>query len=831
MRIPIFILLVCFSFSYHSQVNYVDSLFGFDSTACVQAAEKNGCFGNEQTVFLQRAKHQFISNKFHTSLHLTSARIIGNGLTIANAPCIDEGFEGLPIGNLISTAWISEASNSASATSVPCNSPSISYSVNNSQAILVNTPVVDPLCNNVGGSPLGGLNILQLNKNNLNTRPSRIRQTFSVTATNNFYHYAYKGVLNTAGSHSCCEQPALYFNFYDCSGNLISSLQNAILSASCNTSADAAYWNLSSNGYYTTPNWVLNTVDLSAYIGSCVTAEVLAVGCIYTGHEGYLYYDALCSASASAPSLTIIYANSLPVSTYSTCAQPVVLSSVSGLSSYTWQGPAGSGVSSSTLSQVTASVSGIYTLTATQASVAITQTLAVTIHSLPAVSIAGPTIYCASNIATLQAIGAAASYYWSTGSTSSVAVIGPSMSAQMFLIVTSINGCSLNLPYIIQADYPAYNTVSATKTLICTGNNTTLSCQHNGTSVLWNNGVSSATQIVTPVTSSYYSAQVSNAGGCITSDSIYLQVVPLPTLQISVTNTVMCQFKSLYIGANASPQTTISWSTGDVGAYTFPVMVQTQTIVAQATNSNNCKATAICIASVNPRPSYTLSQLSPTACEGDTISFAVTNLTIPGTYLWSTGATGSMVTLSPSTAIAVNVTVTSVNGCSLGQSLYYSPFPRSGSVTIQQDDITICLGRTVYLDAFYYNILSFGWSTGDSTSSISFAPTNSATYTFSGEDLFGCKYSDTIQINVDPCTSLLENTEAGKLTIAPNPSASTFLIKGTTQTELHIYDVSGKTIVIGSLNPDNNYEYLFSPVENGVYLLKSKYGNFKVVKI
>lgn len=162
----------------------VDSLQGFNSDAASAQAALNGCSGSEQQVYVQIAKRNYINHKFQLITQAFTQKQYGGPLTVANAPCVEEDFEGLTLGSLVSSAWISEASNSSSATSVPCTTTQITYSLNNQQAILVSAPITDSYCNNVGPSPLGGMNILQLNRNNLNTRPSRIRQTFSVTATN-----------------------------------------------------------------------------------------------------------------------------------------------------------------------------------------------------------------------------------------------------------------------------------------------------------------------------------------------------------------------------------------------------------------------------------------------------------------------------------------------------------------------------------------------------------------------------------------------------------------------------------------------------------------------
>ncbi|MEK7470333.1 MAG: hypothetical protein AAB074_23430, partial [Planctomycetota bacterium] len=41
--------------------------------------------------------------------------------------------------------------------------------------------------------------------------------------------------------------------------------------------------------------WKQVTLDLTSFIGSSIRIEVLAMDCPYSGHFGYVYFDAQCS--------------------------------------------------------------------------------------------------------------------------------------------------------------------------------------------------------------------------------------------------------------------------------------------------------------------------------------------------------------------------------------------------------------------------------------------------------------------------------------------------------------------------------------------------------
>ena len=203
-------LLFLFYFESSSQ-NAVDSLYDFDIASQVMRAHKNGCYDKETRVFIEYAKRNFLKAKYN----LISVPLVTNPAgkynpsAVASFACVDEDFEALSVGTMSSTSWSAGLGTIAGAGS--CGTVAATYTSNPANAIVVVTPYTDLLCNNVPHSPFGGTKVLQLNKTNNAAIPSRVIQTFAVTAANFQYQYAYKGVLNTRGSHSCCEQPALFF--------------------------------------------------------------------------------------------------------------------------------------------------------------------------------------------------------------------------------------------------------------------------------------------------------------------------------------------------------------------------------------------------------------------------------------------------------------------------------------------------------------------------------------------------------------------------------------------------------------------------------------------
>ncbi len=136
---------------------------------------------------------------------------------------------------------------------------------------------------------------------------------------------------------------------------------------------------------------------------------------------------------------------------------------------------------------------------------------------------------------------------------------------------------------------------------------------------------------------------------------------------------------------------------------------------------------------------------SKTSCVG-----AVKTLTATGasTYLWSTGATTSVVTVAPLVTTAYTVIGTAATGCTNSA---------IGTITVASLPVvastssSICIGNTATLTASGAN--TYSWTTGAATASIVMTPTTTSSYTVTGTaTLTGCKNTaiGTITVNTLP---------------------------------------------------------------------------------
>lgn len=289
---------------------------------------------------------------------------------------------------------------------------------------------------------------------------------------------------------------------------------------------------------------------------------------------------------------------------------------------------------------------------------------------------------------------------------------------------------------ILNAAAPNCSAATATvtangSTTFCQGGNVTLTAS-SGTSYLWSPG-GQTTQSISVNVSGNYSVTVGSGTGCNGASSpVTVTVNPKPNATITAGgSTTLCSGQTVTLSAPAggssylwSPtaQTGSSITTGTAGTYYVTV-----------TNSAGCTSTSSATTvSVNSNPTATITASGSTnVCYGSDVLLTAMG---GGTYLWSTGATGS--SISASSAGSYTVIVTNTNGCTTVS----SPV----QVTVQPEVIplisaggptTFQQGQSVTLTAS--GGVTYVWNpNGETTSSITVS--TAGTYSVTAYNANGC---------------------------------------------------------------------------------------------
>lgn len=445
----------------------------------------------------------------------------------------------------------------------------------------------------------------------------------------------------------------------------------------------------------------------------------------------YFIAPILISPCASTPTPTVTHSRPLEF-----ChGDSTVLTANSGYSSYTW-------VSNNTVVGTGASFvakdSGNYVVIVTDATNCPGPSLPVIVNAhTPVVNITTSPVFCAGTSDSLFATAGFNSYVWSAGSTTRKQFINAS--GTYSVTVTDAYGCtatsSINMTALPQPPIPV---ITANGPLnFCPGSNVTLTSSAT-TNILWNNGLTIPS--FTTDTTGNYSVTVTGANGCKSTSAVTHTVKSSAAAAAISANgpTTICNGNSVLL--SAGPAVVYNWSNG---THSSTLNVTTSgTYSLSIVDSNGCTANSNSITvTVNPIPAIpTISASGPLSfCNGGSViltSSAASNNT------WNNGINSQSQTVYLSGTFVD--TVSNQYGCKSWSAPTVVNVHPVASISAS-GPTTFCFGGSVTLSASPVSGVSYLWSTGATTPSITVSSTQNISM-IATETGFGCK--DTAFTNV-----------------------------------------------------------------------------------
>lgn len=269
-----------------------------------------------------------------------------------------------------------------------------------------------------------------------------------------------------------------------------------------------------------------------------------------------------------------------------------------------------------------------------------------------------------------------------------------------------------------------------------------------------------------------------DSSGCGDTITQQITVFPLPTAAFTFSGSGTCQNSTITFTNTSTGGITYNWNfgNGQTSTQQNPVITYNQPgnydVTLIVTNSDGCVDTLMQTIVIYPLPVVSAGP-DQSVCLGSNATLtAVGN----GTYIWSTGATTSTVTVSPTVTTTYTVTITDAYGCTGTDQITITV--NNPPTPVTSPDQTICLGQSATLSAS--GGLTYFWNpTGSNTPTITVTPTTSTTYAVNITDANGCTGTGYINVIVRPLPVLnLQNgfVCAGSTTVldAGNPG-STYL--------------------------------------------------------
>ncbi|MCB2409519.1 CARDB domain-containing protein [Hymenobacter lucidus] len=341
---------------------------------------------------------------------------------------------------------------------------------------------------------------------------------------------------------------------------------------------------------------------------------------------------------------------------------------------------------------------------------------------------------------TSAAAGAGSTYRWNTGETTQSITVNTA--GRYFVDVTSAGGCvGTDTTRVLFTPGPVVS-LPDTTAATCGATSVTLDAGAGFGSYLWSTGAT--TRTITTATPGAYSVTVTGANSSSSSCSATAGTyVVIPRADIAQANQTVCTGTTVALSLNGPTNGTIRWSTGETTASISvkPTITTTYTATVKAGSYSCTDQVTISIA-----PPLPLNLPDTTAVACGASSATLDAGAGASSYLWSTGSTAR--SISVSTPGWYKVTV--MGACQQKDSTYVV-LPNADIV---QNNQTVCSGTSVNLTLRTPINGTILWSTGETTASISVAPTMTTTYTV------------TVKVGSKVCTDQVT------ITVTPAPTVS-----------------------------------------------------------
>lgn len=347
-------------------------------------------------------------------------------------------------------------------------------------------------------------------------------------------------------------------------------------------------------------------------------------------------------------------------------------------------------------------------------------------------------------------------------------------------------------------------------TSLCNNQQVTLSANgisSDSVSYIWSGGQTTSSVSFLATQSGPYSVTVTDDNACSVIEHINLKVYNVnPNFS---PNIGVCSPQNVTLSAQNPGTTAVTyvWNT----SATTPTI----TFFADSTTSYSVTVTSDSLASCFAidtiyvsvgNLSLTFSPSIDTAvCPGNPVTLSVNDTSSIGlTYTWSNAASTSSITVSPTTNISYDVTVSAGAGCTATHSFVIN---MDYLGTFISADTTICPGGSASISVSVPNVnnVHYLWSNGDSTQQISVSTYSTQAYTVTVSSPNGCTGTATMNVDVDSVK--ISMTPTPDTTVCPGGTAilSATAI-GSGHTPSYLWSTAATTQTI-HVNPIGNTSY------------------------
>ncbi|MFN8115815.1 MAG: PKD domain-containing protein [Bacteroidia bacterium] len=500
------------------------------------------------------------------------------------------------------------------------------------------------------------------------------------------------------------------------------------------------------------------------------------------------------------------------------CAGQTATLTASGATAYAWL----PGAQTTTVITVTPTITTTYTVNGSVGTCYGTKTISINVTSTPTVASSITNTTICSGTSVIANVTGATTYTWLPSGSGNTSTLTPSSTT--VYTVTGSNGSCVSAPknFTINVTTTPTVNITASSSTVCAGQTVTLTAS-GATAYSWLPGAQTTTVItVNPTSTTSYTVNGAN-GTCYGTKTITINVSSTPTIATSITNTTICNGKSVI--ASVTGATSYTWSPS--GSGNTSTLTPSSTTVYTITGSNGS-----CVSSpktftvnVNSNPVVSNTTTNVTCfglCNGST-TITATGGSAPYVYTLVQGTPiCTSTTCNNLCAGAYTINVTDINGCTGTSNITISQ-PTQLVATISNTNATCssCTdGAASVLASGGTPAYTYSWTplalTTPNASSLAVG-----CYTATVVDANGCVASATTCISFG--TGIYENQTADIFSIYPNPTKGIITITTSSifeKVDIEITNTLGQTVKTETLKNIQQTTVDMSNLSKGIYYIK-----------
>jgi len=406
---------------------------------------------------------------------------------------------------------------------------------------------------------------------------------------------------------------------------------------------------------------------------------------------------------------------------------------------------------------------------------------------IPVITVEGPLSFCPGDSVKLKSSQTGGNT-WSTGATTDSIYV--KTAGSYTVIYDDGTGCGTTLSDTVNITVFTPPVVSISGTLgICPNETTVLHAGSGFASYLWSTNETADSIVVG--NPGLYIVVVTDANGCVGSDTASTQFSPVPAPSITGTF-LFCPGDSTLLDAGTGFSSYL-WSTG---ASTQTITVSTEGgFSVTVTNSDGCQGSTTEFTSLYPSPFAVINGYDG-FCPADSVLLSGSG---GQSYLWSNGSTTP--DIYAKTAGLYILTVTDANGCkdSISKDIveFTPPNPFISGT------LSFCAGGSVTALDAGPNFNSYLWSTGESSSSILVDMVG--TYDVTVTDNNGCHGSTSATVTQEGGIPDVPGPITGSLFgMCNNLSPSTYSVSPVPNSTCYLWKMPPGATIVSGFMPDSN---------------------------